>query len=375
MINGGKNNINYDRLSSQTDGLEWRKKLALEEFYKQGNYPKTVEYKDIDIAFKEWVEELEFAYDGKKLPVNFLVSIERLSEFGKQWQFTDPEGGLILNFIAISRENNPKKGTIYDKNENVPGNRWYRIATVPVIENGIESWDEIQMHQPNHVDLTFTLSVFSTKFELLNSFNNLILDAFKAIQCYIRPNGHYMSLTLEDVADESKYDLDNRRFYSQSFKILCRAYIITPNDYRRERLQTRQLISINTENANKPCVIIEDDNDCKCVRLKVEFQRNSKPFAKFRLDEDILVKRVNTHNIKSFTMRRDNEEFDVYTCPWFNLYEHEKITIKIVKDDRNMESMIEFFGSKPGCGVSTETEDIEFEDMKAKENLKNICII
>ena len=41
-----------------------------------------------------------------------------------------------------------------------------------------------------------------------------------------------MSMKLNDISDKSEYSIDDRKFYSQSYSILVRAYIITEKDFR-----------------------------------------------------------------------------------------------------------------------------------------------
>jgi len=376
MINGGKNNINYTQLNTPLEGVERRKALAFESFHKQGYAPKTISIQDIDQAFKDWAENaLEISYDGKLLSTHFLLSIQRLSEFGKMWKINDPEGGLLLNFKTVSRQLDVKHGTQQGLGGyNIPqDNQWWPCGYIPVTENGIESIDVLEMKQPMPVDLTYYLSIFSTKLENVNQFATMVLNRFKSLEDYIRVQGQYMSMELQDISDETKYDVEARRFYSQTCKILVKGYIIQETDFRRRRLQTRTLIAIDTESKNKPCVTIEDDDKCESVDLVVDFQPHSRPYAKFRLDEDLLVRGVQTHNIKSFELRRNNEIFDVYTCPYFHLYVHEKITIKVKRDDESVPAYIKFNAQHSSCvnpPFTTEVDEVwEREKDEAQRRL------
>jgi len=346
-LNNGKNNINYDSPLTGDIGQVRRENLALELFHKEGYVPRTISYRNIDESFKEWVEnELDIEYDGEELPTMFLVANQRLNEFGQAWKFTK-EGGLLLNFKTITRETNPEKGTQQGGNYNIPIDKpIFEVVRIPVIENGIESYDVIKMKQPLQVDLTYTISIFSTNFSLLNEFNRMMQDKFKAIECYLNVNGHYISMELENTSDNSQYELENRKFFSQSFQILVKAYIIRDEDFIRERLQTRFVLSIDADFKNKPIITVEeeDSNNIQTINLNVNFNPFSKPRAKFRLDENILVKKVNMININSFTMKRDNEDFNVFTCTNFKLYKFERISINIKREIDNKEARIEFKG-------------------------------
>ena len=69
-------------------------------------------------------------------------------------------------------------------------------------------------------------------YELLNEFNLMMNDKFKSIQCYIRPNDHFIPMILNDISDESEYSIDNRQYYSQTYNITVKAYIITEDDMK-----------------------------------------------------------------------------------------------------------------------------------------------
>jgi hypothetical protein len=376
LHNAGKNNINYTQLTTPSYGEDRRRKLALESFVGQGYIPKTISIEDIDASFKDWVENaLECSYDGKLLSTHFLLSIQRLSEFSKNWKINDPEGGLLLNFKTISRELNPKQGTQQGIGGfNIPqDNKYWPIGYVPVIENGIESYDRIEMKQPMCIDLTYTVSIFSTKLDNINNFVTIVLNRFKSLEDYIRVQGQFMSMELKDISDESKYDLEARRFYSQSYKILVKGYLLRDEDFRRVRLQTRTLISIDTEKKKNPCVIIEEGDNCESIDLTITFAIGSKPITTFRLDENMLVRNVETKNIKWFQLKRDNEEFYVDFCSYFNLYVHERLTVKIKKEDERYEAYIIFKGQHPDCQNLSYKQDNDWINYVGEQKKLSNC--
>jgi CBS domain-containing protein len=344
--NGGKNNINYTQLHTKSIGVERRVDLALEEYFKQGYIPKTIEYRDIDRTFQEWVEnKLHIVYNGNKIPVHFLLTIQRLANFGKTWNMQDTEGGLLLNFITVSREITPKKGTIYDK-ASLPPTEWFLAGQIPVIENGFETVDRVMMKEPTQVDLIYTVSIFSTKLAVVNGFNILVQEQFKGIESYLNVNGHFISSELNDVTDESKYDLDNRRFYSQSYKILVKAYIIREDYFRIERVQTRTLIAVSEFAKERPLVTIEESESKRNpINLSIVFQKGKRPFSKFKMDSDLLIKEIKSENIISFVLKRDGEE--VITTNPFTLHTDERITINARCIDTAKDALIKLIGVSP----------------------------
>lgn len=225
-----KNFMGYD---IQPDPIELRKNLTLEELKDSTPFPNPLSYEDIDREFQKWVEEgLEITYEGKRLPTMTMYSNQRFSEYMQSWSFTDELQNPILNFKSITRENNPKSGTINGETKNIPGEHTWLMKRVRATDkNGREYGIEYRMKQPFAVDLIYKISIFTNKYELLNKFNELVNQKFKAITAYIRPNGHYVSMCLNDISDDSEYSLNDRQYYSQSYNITVRGYIITEDSF------------------------------------------------------------------------------------------------------------------------------------------------
>lgn len=230
---GSRNFKNFLGYDNQPDPKELRYNFDKEELKDGTPFPNPLTYEDIDREFKKWVEEsLEISYEGKKLPTMTLFSNQRFSEYMQSWTFTDEDHNPILNFKAINRENNPKSGTINGESKNIPGEHtWLMKRLVATDKNNREYYIEYRMKQPISVDLIYKVSLFTNKYELLNDFNLLVNDRFKAITAYIRPNGHYISMKLDDISDDSEYSLNDRQYYSQSYTITVRAYIIPEDSF------------------------------------------------------------------------------------------------------------------------------------------------
>ena len=237
---------NHIQLKSETVGNERRLEL-LSDILSGGTFlPKTVEYKDIDEAFKKWVEEkLYITAEGKEVPTMVLYSNQRFSEYTQSWEFTDANKNLILNFKTISRENNPQYGSIHNRLWNIPGERFYLMKRQVVLDdNGTESFLDLKMKQPMAVDLEYKVSIFVTKYQLINDFNTLVNKLFTARQAYLWPNNHPMPMTLETINDESSYQIDDRQFYGQTYIIKLMGYIITNEDYKAEEIPQSESVRV-----------------------------------------------------------------------------------------------------------------------------------
>lgn len=341
-----RNNIIGVKPIKKAYGNVRRENLSKEIMYKEPIFPKTVEYNDIDAAMAEWVDKkINIVYDGIKLPTYNSLTTQRFSEYSQTWQYTDESDSPIMNFKTYTRDVNPTKGTINSNTMNIPGERLYEIARIPIKQdNSVDCYDIYQMKQPFGVDLSYKVSIFTNKFELMNEMNTKVHDLFKAIECYIRVNGHYMCLLLDGVDDESVYSLNEKKFYSQTFNIKCLAYIITENDFKIDRIPKRLLTIVECEKSiNKARVIIEENED-ETLNLVISYPKYAKNVTKFKIDEDITITSVKTTNISSYKIERYDSRELINTNEEFNLKENEKLRIEINKIDYLKEGILELIG-------------------------------
>lgn len=233
------------RLRNHAYGVERRRNMSKMILDYGTPLPKPIEYADIDEAMFEWVDkQFPLAYDGQRLPTYKLYSTQRINEYLQSWDKLDDTGNLIVNFKTITREVNPQKGENQGNYFNIPGHKDFAMFYVPVLlENGTEAYDKYTMKQPTSVNFIYTISIVANKMEMVNEMNELMHYEFNAIDAYISPNSHPMSMTLDDVSDESEYAIDDRKYYLQSFKIKVRGYIIRKEDFKVERMPSRLVLT------------------------------------------------------------------------------------------------------------------------------------
>lgn len=308
---------NIIKLNNKSYGTERRKNLTKEIVKDSTPLPLPLEYEDIDKEFNEWVKnELYITFEGKELPTFSLYSNQRFSEFLQSWDEVDEKKNLILNFKTITRESNPKQGTIVGNTRNIPGDHF-------ILMKRVEAYDKLnrryfidyKVKQPFSIDFIYTVTLITNKYELLNKFNLLINEKFKAINSYIRPNGHLIPMKLTDISDESEYNINNRTYYSQSFLITVMAYIMPKDSFIVEELPEMKFIGFEGENRRdtyaeideNPCIKEEKEYDYKPINLKIHFSNCSNSY-KFTIDTYFHTKNIVTNNIRYFKVYiNDNE--------------------------------------------------------------------
>jgi len=245
-------------------GGERRENLQKEVLKESTPFPNPVVYEDIDKEFKEWVEnELGIDFEDKRIPTIALFTNQRFSEFMQTWQDVDNKRNLQQNFKLITRENNPKTGTQQGNSKNIPGEPTFSMRKVEARDkNDRVYYIDYRMKQPFNVDLIYKVSLVTNKYELLNEFNLKVNEKFKAIDCYIRPQGHFMPMKLTDISDESEYNIDDRQFYSQSYNITVMAYIIPEDSFIVNEVPRLKMYMSDTAFKTKSYAEVEDDGSC-----------------------------------------------------------------------------------------------------------------
>ena len=353
-----KKSITPIKFRNKTYGTERRRDMAREILHKETEFPKPLNYNDIDFAFEEFVKESVAKFENTAYPVFTLYSNQRFSEYTQNWQHTDEEGNLLLNFITVNRDNNPKPGSNQGELWNIPGNRYYTMLVKDVLDdNGTESYEVYSMKQPYAVDLTYRINFMTSTYENINAFNNHINDLFKARQVYIRPNGHYIPMIVEEVNDETSYSIDERRFFLQSIGIKVMAYIINKEDFKIEKKPKRIMMFMEGDTKRpSPTVDIDEyttDNPLKYLALDLTVGLESyHDKVEFDIDTDMNVETIESENIRS--MRIFVNDTMYFTDKGFKLKNSDNVKIKVNKFDDADTAKIVFKGYNPNVTYNSE---------------------
>ena len=313
MTSENKNNL---EINIKREGNE-RRIDFINEPLKGGSFmPLPVVYEDIDKSFKEWAQELSIiSDDGKEFPTFTLYSNQRFSEYMQSWQYTDSNNNLLLNFKTVSRENNPKYGKIQGGYYNIPTDIFFTMKNQRVLDdNGSESMVRLEMKQPTAIDIMYNLSIFTTKYQLINDFNILINKRFSGRQDYISPNGYYMPMTLEDISDDSQYNIDDRQFYSQTYKIKVMGFILTEDDFRYTEVPIKSGVTFDNKRSlyDSSDIEIEEfdgENDEKRAEINIRIPASGGNISRFTSDVDFTCEEISTTNIlNSYRIFINSEE-------------------------------------------------------------------
>lgn len=315
--------------------------------------PKALEYEDIDNAFNEFVDkELDLTdTEGKKVPYFTLYSNQRFSEYSQTWEHTDEDGNLLMNFKTVNRQNNPNVGSGQGGTWNIPGERRYTTHMKTVLDdNGDEHVEVYSMKQPYSVDLMYRVNFVTNTYEMINRFNERVHDLFKARQCYIRPNGHFIPMILEEVNDETSYSIEERKFFVQSIIIKAMAYIIHEEDFEVKKYPKRVKL-YDTAKLRRPKSTVdieekegEDEYAYKSLDLRVTFAPGETK-VEFTMDTDMVVQYGTRDNITDIRLSINGTP--IFIEKGFTLKNEDVVKVRMWSADYGSPASIVFSGYDP----------------------------
>lgn len=363
------------RYSDIPFGNEVRKSYQKTILDKSPIMPKPLEYEDIDNAFFDFVENtVEIIVNGKKIPTFTLYSSQRFSEYSQTWNHSDEDNNVLMNFKTVSRDNNPTSGDNQGGLWNIPGERKYTLLQRTVMDdNGNESYEVYSMKQPYSVDLSYRVNFVTNTFENINLFNQKINELFKSRQCYIRPNGHYIPMVIDEINDESTYSIEDRKFYVQSVSIKVMAYIIHEDDFQVERFPKRIILMTEGEKSKKPKISIEeyetDDFEYTNIDMTIDF-KNGIDKAIFISDTDFVVENIKTDNVRNLRIFINGTM--IYHKGGFKIKNEDEVKIKLFVVDIFKNSVVYLHGYNPN--KTYEVSDVPEKVYDEKEKFEEIKI-
>lgn len=361
-----KKNIVPVAFKDRSRGYPRRAGYSKEILYKEPDFPKPLEYADIDAAMNEFVNKgIELTdSEGRRIPTYTLYSPQRFSEYSQTWEHTDEDGNLLMNFKTVTRTGDGKSGSQQGGYWNIPNGRYYTLFRKTVLDDdGSEHIEVYSMRQPVAVDLSYRINFVTNTFEMINEFNMRIQQLFASKQCYIRVNGRYLPMTLEEVNDETEYSIENRKFFVQSIVIKVMGHIVRKDDYKVSKFAKEPRI-YNEQLKKKRKVNVEVEEYPLQPELKhvtVDINISFEPFSsnvEFDMDDEVEIQSSVKDNIRQYRMHING--VPMAGTDKFKLKNGDNVKIKIFQIDSSKSAKITFKGIKPN---STYLEDEVPEDV------------
>jgi hypothetical protein len=305
--------------------------------------PRNVDLGDIDNGFFDFIKnDLSKSIGYIDKPIHF-IGLTRWSEFTKQWPNTDKYNNLKIPFLSINRENAPEVGT-NPVDYKIPIRKNFPYMKIPVWDGNRKGVDIYTIPNPVGVDMLYSVKFFSFKMSELNDVYKKISELFASAQIYTNVKGHYFPILLESIDDESEFtDLDNKRYYVQSYEMKLQGYIVDSEEFEVKPALSRVFVTTEiSRKIPKPIIKKVFGNDKKetTIGITISFLPGSVSSLQFGSEDEIFVNSISVDNISHYTIKINNVNV---TTP-FKINRDDIIYINIIKEDANSNSDITLNG-------------------------------
>ena len=209
-----------------------------------GTYlPKGVLHADLDKGMLDFVKEgLKLVIDGNVVPtVDKIITTQSWAQFTETWKFQDLDKNVSLPFIITVRQPEVVYGNFQGGASNIPERLRFFYYSVPTWNGERKGVDVYKVPQPVPVNITYNVKIFCNRMRELNEFNKLMMQKFTSKQAYTQIKGHYMPMYLESNTDESVKDIEKRKYYIQTYKIVLRGFLLDESEFTVAPGVTRNL--------------------------------------------------------------------------------------------------------------------------------------
>ena len=221
----------------------------------RSNYlPKTVTIEDIDFEIDRQFKEDNFALilqdevPDRQLVPSIFLSNERWGEFSKTWKLVDQDKNISPPYITIKKVPNFKQGTYSGEKFNIPNKRSFTYITVPYFENGGFGYEVYSIPQPTAIDLTYEIRLFTKFTEDVNAFVQMFMKNFNSLQYYIKVNGQFFRVTMEETFDnEDSVEIEKDKYHVSIQTISVKGYLQDEKDFKMVKSYNRVGLNIKTD--------------------------------------------------------------------------------------------------------------------------------
>jgi hypothetical protein len=315
--------------------LERRQQLA-DMIGEHGTFlPKGLLHADLDKGFLEFVKDnLTISIDGKKISiVDILITTQNWAQFTETWNFQNIDKNAEPPFVTVVRQPEVKFGDPQIK-YNIPNRRLYHYAQVPTWDGQRHGMDIYKIPQPVPIQINYTVVIICNRMREINEFNKTIMELFASRQAYQKIKGHYIPIVMGDVADESVFDLEKRKYYIQKYPMTLQGFLLDEDEFvvQPAIVRTMQVYETDTSIKKKK----PKKNDLLPLDLTFNYKIGSTSFTdKIFFTSDMKVS--NTQNVDLYSIFI-NDDFYGNNINDIQINTGDILRIDVVKDDNSKES-------------------------------------
>jgi hypothetical protein len=323
--------------------LSARREQLLEYINKDGTYlPKSVLHADLDRGMLDFVKgDLQVVSAGSIVPmVDIIITSQNWSQYVETAMFTNLDNNPEPPFITVVRQPEVKFGTNPALLYTIPNRKQFYYASVPTWNGNEQGMDIYTIPQPVPVDINYSVKIICNRMRELNQLNKVVMQKFSSRQAYTFIKGQYVPIILNNIADESQMQIENRKYFIQNYDFTMLGYLID-----EEEFQVKPAIS-------RVAQIFE--LDVSSLRQKKRREpENPDSFLSnilFVAGTNILSERIDFTADLSFVKSNNVDTYEVYINDDYygsdvqriQITTNDVLRIEVVKNDNTKDANIEF---------------------------------
>jgi hypothetical protein len=323
--------------------LSARREQLLEYINKDGTYlPKSVLHADLDRGMLDFVKgELQVVSAGSIVPmVDIIITSQNWSQYVETAMFTNLDNNPEPPFITVVRQPEVKFGTNPALLYTIPNRKQFYYASVPTWNGNEQGMDIYTIPQPVPVDINYSVKIICNRMRELNQLNKVVMQKFSSRQAYTFIKGQYVPIVLNNIADESQMQIENRKYFIQNYDFTMLGYLIDEEEFQVKPAIARvsQIFELDTSTLRQKKRREPENPDSFLSNFLFVIGNHS---LSERIDFTANLSFVNSNNVDSYEVYI-NEDYYGNDVQKIQITTNDVLRIDITKHDNSKEANIEF---------------------------------
>jgi hypothetical protein len=323
--------------------LSARREQLLEYINKDGTYlPKSVLHADLDRGMLDFVKgDLQVVSAGSIVPmVDIIITSQNWSQYVETAMFTNLDNNPEPPFITVVRQPEVKFGTNPALLYTIPNRKQFYYASVPTWNGNEQGMDIYTIPQPVPVDINYSVKIICNRMRELNQLNKVVMQKFSSRQAYTFIKGQYVPIILNNIADESQMQIENRKYFIQNYDFTMLGYLIDEEEFQVKPAISRvaQIFELDVSSFRQKKRREPENPDSFLSNILFVAGTN---ILSERIDFTADLSFVNSNNVDTYEVYINDDYYGI-DSQRIQITTNDVLRIEVVKNDNTKDANIEF---------------------------------
>ena len=323
--------------------LSARREQLLEYINKDGTYlPKSVLHADLDRGMLDFVKgDLQVVSAGSIVPmIDIIITSQNWSQYVESATFTNLDNNPEPPFITVVRQPEVKFGTNPALLYTIPNRKQFYYASVPTWNGNEQGMDIYTIPQPVPVDINYSVKIICNRMRELNQLNKVVMQKFSSRQAYTFIKGQYVPIILNNIADESQMQIENRKYFIQNYDFTMLGYLIDEEEFQVKPAISRvaQIFELDVSSLRQKKRREPENPDSFLSNILFVVGNN---ILSERIDFTADLSFVNSNNVDTYEVYINDDYYGI-DSQRIQITTNDVLRIEVVKNDDTKEANIEF---------------------------------